>query len=188
MALKHLFLALLLGWLVSPAAAQTTDPEYPPLLRFAERTAVEEGFPALRTTDLPEDDIEIRLWSGFGLFGTAGHVIRRREGTWTALLVDGRSWEGPEKEAHEVIVVDRQVADDWDERFDALIEMGMLDLPADPDPDRLFLDGFHYVLEVRIGSFYTAAGAPRWEDSELEADRLMLEVVRKIMDGISYAG
>jgi len=182
MTLKHLFLALLLGWLVSPAAAQTPEPEYPFMLRFAERTAVEEGFPALRTTDLPEDDIEIRLWSGFGLAGKWGDFIQRRDGVWDALQIDASVLS-----ENGVSVVDRQVTEDWDERFDALIEMGMLELPADPDPDRLFLDGFHYVLEVRIGSFYTAAGAPRWEDSELEADRLMLEVVRKIMDGISYA-
>jgi len=41
----------------------------------------------LRTATLPKDDLEIRVWSGFGIIAPQGFVIKRSAGIWSAVHV-----------------------------------------------------------------------------------------------------
>src|SRR5215203_3675981 len=38
---------------------------------------------------LQKDDLELRLWNGFGVTALEGFVLRRRSGQWSAIHVDG---------------------------------------------------------------------------------------------------
>ncbi len=42
---------------------------------------------SLRAMTLPENDVELRIWTGFNALGTWAHVLRRRNGEWTVSAI-----------------------------------------------------------------------------------------------------
>ncbi|HKG92741.1 MAG TPA: hypothetical protein VKA84_12645 [Gemmatimonadaceae bacterium] len=54
------------------------------LLSITEQWGRESPLGDLRQRALPPGDIEARLWGGYGLVGTSGLVLRRRQGQWSA--------------------------------------------------------------------------------------------------------
>ena len=84
--------AALLFWLTpSQAAAQATHvmaPRDPSLLEFTRDWGRESVLGDLAARTMRSDDVEVRFWSGFGLFGTSGTVLRRSDGRWRAWQAD----------------------------------------------------------------------------------------------------
>jgi hypothetical protein len=42
------------------------------------------GLSVLREDVLPENDLEVRVWVGFGLYGIDGFILKRNSGNWSA--------------------------------------------------------------------------------------------------------
>jgi len=59
-----------------------------------------------------------------------------------------------------------------------LMRAGVLRVPPEPHPKYVMLDGFTYVLEVRVGSVYRASVLPQYESSTDEADVSVREIAR----------
>ena len=59
-----------------------------------------------------------------------------------------------------------------------LLEAGVLGVPPEPHAKWLMLDGFTYVLEVRVGDTYRASVLPQSESSTAEPDLIVREVAR----------
>jgi len=43
---------------------------------------------SLRKVSLPEDDLELRIWIGFGAIPLEGFVIKRRSSRWAQCILD----------------------------------------------------------------------------------------------------
>jgi len=58
------------------------------LLRVTQHWSRESALGALTERRMAAEDIEVRLWQGYGLGGTWGFVLRREQGRWSAVRVD----------------------------------------------------------------------------------------------------
>jgi hypothetical protein len=73
------------------AAAQeatvVSEPEDDYLLEVTREWSELAGLGDLRTTPLDQDDIELRVWGGYGLVGTRAAILRRIGGEWEGLTL-----------------------------------------------------------------------------------------------------
>ena len=77
--------ALLGALLASTSLAQHySEPNENYLHEIVQEWAGKTSQGNLRTTRLAENDLELRIWAGFGLVGTTGAILRRRDGEWSA--------------------------------------------------------------------------------------------------------
>jgi hypothetical protein len=59
-----------------------------------ERTK-EANLPSLRAILWPDDDLEVRVWTGFGLQGVDGLILRRSSNQWSAIYLHGMAQRPP---------------------------------------------------------------------------------------------
>lgn len=96
---------------------------------------------------LPKDDVELRLWHGFGLTALEGFVLRRRGGEWSAVHLDGIYGGLPKREYQKQL---SEPKSGWDAFWRRLVEMEIATLP---DAEEIgctagVLDGMSYVVEL----------------------------------------
>ena len=108
--------------------------------------------PSLRTA-LPKDDLELRIWNGFGLSALEGFVLRRTSGNWTAIHVDGIHRKLSRDKYEQQLAAPKS---GWNECWAKLLEMGILTLPdaAEIRCSGDAFDGFSYVVEINHGNTY----------------------------------
>jgi hypothetical protein len=103
----------------------------------------------LRLNDLPNDDLELRVWRGFGKFPLKGFVLKRTAGEWTAFDISGKSPKN---------LIDKTDAStfDWEESWRKLTNAGILTLPdaAEIKCSGNALDGTSYVVEYNFENSY----------------------------------
>ena len=112
----------------------------------------------LKSKTLPQDDIEIRVWSGFGITVLQGFILKRNSGEWSAVDLD---WEVSEnrKGKRDLKPVDKKVDAPkygWDTAWQRLVDAGILTLP---DAEKIdcsgnTTDGFSYVVEYKLQNKY----------------------------------
>lgn len=112
----------------------------------------------LKSKVLPEDDLELRIWSGFGLSLLEGLVLRRTSGEWSALHLD---WEVSEKhdDKRNIKPLDKKLdapASGWDTAWQKPIDAGIFTLPSPTDINCSgnAFDGFTYVIEYKLNNKY----------------------------------
>ncbi len=113
---------------------------------------------SLKSRTLPQDDIEIRVWSGFGITLLKGFVLKRTSGEWSAVDLD---WEVSEnrKGKRDVKPLDKKLdvpKSGWDAAWQRLVDAGILTLP---DAEKIdcsgnTVDGFSYVVEYKLKNTY----------------------------------
>jgi hypothetical protein len=102
---------------------------------------------------LPKDDLELRVWNGFGLTALEGFVLRRRSGTWSAVHLDGIHPGLPKREYQKQLSAPKS---GWDNVWRKLVEMEITILP---DAEEIgcsttMLDGMSYVVELNYELTY----------------------------------
>jgi hypothetical protein len=112
----------------------------------------------LKSKTLPQDDIEIRVWSGFGITVLQGFILKRNSGEWSAVDLD---WEVSEnrKGKRDLKPVDKKLdapKSGWDATWQRLVDAGILNLP---DAEKIncsgnATDGFSYVVEYKLQNKY----------------------------------
>ena len=108
--------------------------------------------PTLRSA-LPKDDLELRIWHGFGLTALEGFVLRRSSGKWSAIHLDGIHSKLARKDYQKELPVPKS---GWDECWRKLVEMEILTLPDayEIECSTYLHDGFSYVVEINHESTY----------------------------------
>lgn len=96
---------------------------------------------------LPKDDLELRLWNGFGRTYLEGFVLRRRAGKWSAVYLNGVYRGVPKREYQKQLSAPKS---GWNEFWRKLVEMEIATLP---DADEIGCtnktrDGMSYVVEL----------------------------------------
>lgn len=113
----------------------------------------EANLPRLRTTLLPNDDLEIRVWIGFGLQGVDGLVLRRSSTRWSGIHLHGMGERPPFPSFQQKLEMPKS---GWEIMWQRLTNAGMLTLPdaAAVECDPGGKDGTSYVVEINMNKTY----------------------------------
>jgi len=148
--------------------------DYDHLLQVAREHAADAGLSDLRASSWPSDDVELRIWSGSGILGEQGLVLRRHGGRWEALRVRGVNRDGPFTISQ--VALPSRPAELWSQ----LLAAGLLELPPFPERDvpKMVMDGGAFVVEVREGKGYRASVFDNPADFGTPADQRMLRIAQ----------
>ena len=117
-----------------------------------ERAAIAK-LPSLRHAALPKDDLETRLWIGFGLSALRGFDLKRSAGHWQGTYIQGIASGLPRSE-YEITLRPPQAG--WEGLWRRLSDKGLLSLPdaASIGCEGGALDGLSYVVENSFDNTY----------------------------------
>lgn len=136
-----------------------------------DRVATLAGLGKLGSSGLGKDDVEVRVWFGFGLFPLEGFVMSRRAGRWSAFHLKADSHYQPKKASRNELQTPKS---GWEVCWQQLVNAGVLTLPDGtdgPDPDAQ-----GYMVQVRNGASYRSYHYVSPEYSHLPAAKNMLEI------------
>ena len=108
---------------------------------------------SLRTAALPNDDLETRLWIGFGLSALAGFDLKRSNGQWSGIYIQGIRPHLPKDQYQLPLQAPKS---GWDQLWQSLTAKGLLTLPdaASIACQGGGLDGLSYVVEYNADNTY----------------------------------
>jgi len=135
----------------------------------------------LRRANLPKDDIELRVWIGFGLIALEGFIIKRRHGQWSALLLRSIGPHLARRDYQQILPVPKS---GWEPFWQHLVEKGVTTLPDSSELEGKVtaLDGESFVVEVNWGGsyrtyLYSNPHLQKWPEA-----RTITEIVQSILD------
>jgi hypothetical protein len=118
-----------------------------------DRTAELGNLPNLRTTTLDNDDIEVRVWGGFGLINLEGVVMKRTGGQWSAIHVEADHYVQPE---HAKVTELGPPRSGWDVFWKRVTDQGLLTIrdPSGLSCDKAIGDAINDVVEINQNRSY----------------------------------
>ena len=121
--------------------------------RTINRTTELGGLDELRKTSLKRDDIEVRVWRGFGLEGLEGVILKRTNKQWKAFHVKADVYAEPQRVELKALNPPKS---GWDSLWKMATEHGLLTLrdPSEINCEDSGFDGTSYVVEINQNNFY----------------------------------
>jgi len=144
------------------------------LSQETDRVAAIAGLGKPSSSNLGKDDVEVRVWFGFGLFPLEGLIISRKQGEWSAIHLKAESPDShyqPKKVSRNTL---KPPKSGWEICWQQLVNAGVLTLPDGTDPPDPDAQG--YEVQVRNGASYRSYHYVSPEYSELPAAKNMLEI------------
>ena len=137
--------------------------------------------PSLRHAALPKDDLETRLWIGFGPTALTGFDLKRTAGHWQATYIQGIHSRLPRSE-YEIPL--RPPKSGWEGLWHQLKDKGLLSLP---DASKIGcevggLDGISYVVENSIDNTYRTYMYDNPQFATCKEAKQMIEIVTLFAD------
>ena len=107
----------------------------------------------LRSAVLPGDDLEARVWVGFGLSALEGLIIKRASGRWSAVHLEGVYPGLPESEYQKALAPPKS---GWESFWRRIEGEGFLTLPdaSEARCNTHVKDGVSYVVEINMNQTY----------------------------------
>ena len=136
------------------------------------------GIAELRTEYVPKDDIEVRVWRGFGLTPLEGILLKRTDYQWSAIYIRRNRAEDRTVEMRNL----DSPKSGWEPFWISLQDKGILKLPDSLEvgcaPGQL--DGIGYVVEINQGYkyrtyMYSQNGCPEAEQMRYIAKSIATE-------------
>jgi hypothetical protein len=121
--------------------------------RLINKTTELGGLNELRKTSLKRDEIEVRVWRGFGLGDLEGVILKRTNNQWKAFHVKADDYSEPQRaEVKEL----NSPKSGWDSFWKNLAEQGLLTLrdPSENNCEDSGIDGNSYVVEINQNKLY----------------------------------
>jgi hypothetical protein len=115
------------------------------------------GFKPLRSIELPPGDLELRVWSGFGLGGDSGRIIKKTGNTWSAIsMYDPQRTQSVNGKFVEPSSKKMLNTTDWSALWEKLERAGIADIRDDSEIPHsgLVMDGISYVVEIAKAGYY----------------------------------
>ena len=102
---------------------------------------------------LPNDDLEVRIWHGFGLTALEGFVLQRAAGQWSAIHLDGITRKVASPDSKRAL---QEPKSGWDATWQRLHDAGILNLPDATaiGCSAMINDGMSYVVEYNYEGTY----------------------------------
>jgi hypothetical protein len=141
------------------------------LSQDTDRVAALAGLKSLSSSNLANQDVEIRVWFGFGLFPLEGFVIKRSNGQWSAIHLKADRHYEPKKVSRKELPPPRS---GWEACWQQLADAGITLLPDGTDPPDPDVEGFE--VQVRAGDSYRSYHYVGPEYSKLPAAKQMLRI------------
>ena len=141
----------------------------------------EADLPSLQTVLLPDNDLEVRVWVGFGLRGVDGLVIRRSGDQWSAIHLHGMAEHPPYPFYREALTVPKS---GWETAWRKLTNAGILTLPdasaiqCEPGGP----DGTSYVVETNVNKIYRTYKYHNPEYAKCDEAEQMIRIREVIAD------
>lgn len=148
------------------------------LLWATEEYRTDHHLPPLEGARLPEHDIEVRIWYGFGLASTQLLRLERKGGRWTATHYQSRYSNG-------TLPLPTVLPDAaWSMRWAVALENGLLTLPRFPEARgrRVIEDGTSYIVEILEGTKYYVAEVDNPEVICTEGDQVFLAAIAPLLN------
>ena len=194
------------------AAPVDTSTDY--LVRITQRWGASSPLGALPTRSMRADDVELRVWGGYGHGATVGVILRRTERRWQAwrarvvrcvfnastlatnggsaptdsiLLAEARrGCPRPADGAGTFYSLDTLALEVAEARnagriWEELLRAGVHELPPRLSHNRVMIDGFGIVIELRRGDTYRASKFAAVRPPEVAADSVARQVYRTVM-------
>jgi hypothetical protein len=215
-ALGPLAIVASLGIALSAARAQkaVADSATDYIVRVTQRWGAFSPIGELRMCSMDADDVELRVWGGYGLGGTRGVILRRTDGRWQAwraqvvecvINLATTTWgETSPTDSMRMAEARRQcprfpdgsgayhsvdtlALESLDARragsvWDGAVRAGVLGLPPKLPGNRIMIDGFGIVIEVRRGDVYRASTFHAVRPPEVAADSAAREIYRTVIN------
>jgi hypothetical protein len=141
------------------------------LSQETDRVAAIAGLSKPSSSNVGNDDVEVRVWYGFGLFPLEGLVISRKQGEWSAIHLKADSHYQPKKVSRNTL---KPPKSGWEICWQQLVNAGVLTLPDGIDPPDPDAEG--YEVQIRNGASYRSYHYVAPEYSELPSAKHMLEI------------
>jgi hypothetical protein len=135
----------------------------------------------LRKIILPKDDLELRVWIGFGAIPLEGIIIKKRDGQWSAIHLRSRNPRLSHLNYNQTLSPPKS---GWDTFWHSLVEKGTLTLPDSSElkDKKLAFDGESFVVEInKEGSYrtylYENPAIQKWPEA-----KKVINIVQGILD------
>jgi hypothetical protein len=118
------------------------------------RMTKEAGLPSLQTSLLPGNDLEVRVWRGFGVDGeTHAVVLKRSANQWSVLHLYERDKSQPVQKFQDVNAVPTS---GWEKAWERLASAGISQLPdaSEVQCGEGGLDGMAFIVEINTDQTY----------------------------------
>lgn len=119
-------------------------------LQAIDKLAQQNNLPKLCETILPNDDLEIRMQVGFGLYGVDAIILKRTSGEWQATHFRGMLCYFGNKGKTNLA----PPKSGWEAAWQKLKEAGILSLSGVKDSG--WNDGTSYIVETNLNKTYLA--------------------------------
>jgi hypothetical protein len=130
--------------------------------------------PRLSSMELKPDDLECRVWIGFGLAPLKGFVIRRVNSKWSGLFLPSIKRLGNQSTLQKVI---GEPKSGWNSFWKSLVELGIT-APADDARRGGGLDGQSVVVEIKEGISYKAYMFMNPQDDDSAEAKAIMRIIR----------
>lgn len=134
----------------------------------------------LREKRLPENDIEIRIWEGFGLEDLEGMIFTRKDNFWTAYYVKSNNHRYSTEA--KVTRIYNSPKSGWKSFMNQLYEKELLTLPdsGETDCEVSMIDGRVYVVEIYKDKIYRTYKYVSVSEPKCEGGRKINEIAEII--------
>lgn len=111
------------------------------------------GIESLRTVYVPKDDLEVRVWRGFGLSPLEGVLLRRTGNSWSGLHLTADQYFEAQNVQVEMLQPPRS---GWTTFATEIVDNGLLRLPKMREEacDENGVDGIGYLVEINHNRTY----------------------------------
>lgn len=110
------------------------------------------GMKRLRDSPLADDDIEVRIWGGFGLTRLQGFILLRKGSSWGAYKMGYEE----NRTMRPLLVAVSEPDSGWQSAWESMLRHQLLTLPSARSIkcEANFFDGYSYVVELKKGANY----------------------------------
>lgn len=151
-------ISIVAGWFYyqesQKVRVELPDSRWEPIFfKLINRTTEHGGLKELRKTRLKGDDIEVRVWRGFGLGDLEGVILKRSNNQWTVLHVKADHYAEPQRAEVKELTPPKS---GWDSFWKKVTVQGLLTLrdPSETNCEDSGIDGTGYVVEINQNKIY----------------------------------
>lgn len=139
------------------------------------------GLPNLSEAVVSDDDLEVRVWIGFGLIPLEGLVISRRGDQWRATHLRSIGPSLP-KSAYQAVLPPPRSG--WDDFWQRLTDEGLLSLPdcSQLKDEVMTRDGESFVVEIKLHNSYRAYHYQNPQSQKWPEAARMVRIARLILE------
>jgi len=147
-------------------------------LQAVDGLAKENGLPKLYETILPDDDLEIRVQVGFGLYGEDAFVLKRSSGEWEATHIRGMLCHLVNNNKGKGKLPPPRSG--WDGAWAKLKQAGILSMSGVKDAG--WQDGTSYIVETNLNKTYLVYAFGNPDKLKNGQGERMIEVANVLAD------